>query len=849
MKNLQTYQVYPSLPESMKFLETLSRNYWWSWSHDAVDLFKRIDRSLWKEAQGNPIIFGTLVSQRRLNHLSNDTSFLAHLDRVRADFKKKVLTFKAPADPAFKPNEVIAYLSMEFGIHESLPIYAGGLGILAGDHLKAASAMDLPLVGIGLLYRQGYFHQYLDPNGWQQEEYPDTDFFSLPLVRATDRDSREVVIEVTGPDGPMQANVWKIRVGRISLLLLDTYLDSNPKPIQDITNRLYAGGSRVRLAQEALLGIGGIKALDALGLTVKVSHMNEGHAAFSGLERLAQTMSRHQVDLKTAREIVARSTVFTTHTPVAAGHDEFSPDMVRPVLQAFADRLGVTVDKILSWGQPAGSSETSPMSMFILGLRMAQYCNGVSELHGKVARNMWSHVWPDRPKDEIPISHITNGVHVPTWMSPEVAAVCERYIGPEWYLSSLKPENVKKIDDVYDEELWRAHEMSRARLLRACRDRMVRQYSRRNAPASLMEDAERVLDQDTLTIGFARRFATYKRAGLLLLEPERLEALLTDEKRPVQFIFAGKAHPHDDQGKQLIKQLIEFCRRDRIRRRVVFLEDYDMQTGRYLVQGCDVWLNTPRRPFEACGTSGMKAALNGVLNLSILDGWWAEGYTEEAGWAIGQGNESGDPAYLDAVESQALFNLLENDVIPKFYYRKNGDQPTEWVAMMKASMKLAISRFCSLRMVGEYDDRFYIPAALAMTGLLENDARQARELAENHERLRQHWPKLKVEKPIRELAGPFRVGDSFEVSTVAYLGELRPEEVSVELYFGRSATLDAVARSRALPMTLAEDRGEGEFLYRCTVQCQDSGRYAFTSRILPAGDNRIRTTPGLVTWA
>lgn len=849
MKNLQTYQVYPSLPESMQFLETLSRNYWWSWTYDAVDLFKRIDRSLWKEAQGNPIIFATLVSQQRLNHLSNDASFLAHLDRVRADFKKKVLTAKAPTDPAFEPGEIIAYLSMEFGIHESLPIYAGGLGILAGDHLKAASAMDLPLVGIGLLYRQGYFHQYLDPNGWQQEEYPDTDIFSLPLVRATDPDGREVIIEVTGPDGPMQATVWKVQVGRISLLLLDTYLDSNPKPIQNITDRLYAGGSRVRLAQEALLGIGGIKALDALGLTVKVSHMNEGHAAFSGLERLAQTMARHNVDLKTAHEIVARSTVFTTHTPVAAGHDEFAPDMVKPVLQAFTDRLGVSVNKILAWGQQAGAPETSPMSMFILGLRMAQYCNGVSELHGKVARDMWSFVWPDRPKDEIPISHITNGIHVPTWMSPEVAAVCERYIGPEWYLSSLKPENIKKIDDVYDEELWRAHDMSRARLLRACRDRIVRQYARRNAPASLMEDAERVLDQDTLTIGFARRFATYKRAGLLLLEPERLEALLTNEKKPVQFIFAGKAHPQDDQGKQLIKQLIEFCRRDRIRRRVVFLEDYDMQTGRYLVQGCDIWLNNPRRPYEACGTSGMKAALNGVLNLSILDGWWAEGYSEEAGWAIGHGNESGDPAYLDAVESQALFNLLENDVVPKFYRRKNGDYPAEWVAMMKASMKLAISRFCSLRMVGEYDDRFYIPAALAMTGLLENEARQARDLAETHERLRQHWPKLKVEKPVRELSGPFRVGDEFEVSTVAYLGDLRPEEVSVELYFGRSATLDSVTRSQALPMTLAEERGGGEFLYRCTVPCRDSGRYAFTSRILPAGDEWIRTTPGLVTWA
>jgi starch phosphorylase len=849
MKNLQTYQVYPNLPEPLKFLETLARNYWWSWTHAAVDLFRRIDRGLWKQAQGNPVTFATLVSQQRLTQVAQDTSYLAHLARVREDYEKKTLTPKAPSDPAFEPGEVIAYLSMEFGIHESLPIYSGGLGILAGDHLKAASNVDLPLVGVGLLYRQGYFHQFLDPNGWQQEEYPDTDIFSLPLVHATDPDGKEVAIQVTGPDGPMNAVVWKVQVGRITLFLLDTYLASNPEPIRDVTARLYASGDRVRLAQEVLLGIGGIKALEAVGLTVKVCHMNEGHAAFAGLERLAQTMVRHQVDLKTAHEIVSRSTVFTTHTPVAAGHDEFPPEMVMSVLQAFTDRLGVPAKDILAWGQPAGEPETSPMSMSILGLRMAQYCNGVSELHGKVARKMWSFVWPNRPVDEIPISHITNGIHVPTWMSPEMAMVCERTLGPEWYMGSLKSEDVKKIDDIYDEELWRAHEMSRARLLRACRARIVRQHTRRNAPASLIEDAETVLDQDVLTIGFARRFATYKRAGMLLLDTQRLEALLTDEKRPVQIIFAGKAHPQDDQGKELIRQLIEFCRQDHIRRRVVFLEDYDIQTARYLVQGCDVWLNTPRRLHEACGTSGMKAALNGVLNLSILDGWWAEGYSETAGWAIGREDAIGDPAYLDAVESQALFNLLENDVIPKFYDRKNGDHPADWVAMMKASMQLAMGKFCSLRMVGDYDDRFYIPAALAMTDMLEDGARQARVLAERHERLRQHWPSLKIDPPSRETSGPFRVGASFEVSTVAYLGDLRPEEVAVELYYGQSAAIDAVVRSQTVSMSLVEERGNGQFLFRCTVQCQDSGRYAFTSRIVPAGDEWIQATPGLMTWA
>ena len=391
--------------------------------------------------------------------------------------------------------------------------------------------------------------------------------------------------------------------------------------------------------------------------------------------------------------------------------------------------------------------------------------------------------------------------------------------------------------------------MSRARLLRACRSRMVRQYSRRNAPAAVIENAETVLDQDTLTIGFARRFATYKRAGLLLLEKERLEALLMDQKQPVQIIFAGKAHPQDDQGKQLIKQLIEFCRQEHIRRRVVFLEDYDIQTARYLVQGCDVWLNTPRRPYEACGTSGMKAALNGVLNLSILDGWWAEGYAEGVGWAIGQGNESGDPAYLDAVESQALFNLLENDIIPKFYYRKNGDHPVEWVTMMKSSMQLAVERFCSLHMVEDYNNRFYIPAAVAVADLLEDGAWEARDLAARHERLHLYWPEIKIEKPVQEQFGPFRVGDTFDVSTVVTLGHLQPDEVAVELYFGRSTTLDSVARSQTVAMSLVEKKGDGRFLYRCNVPCRDSGRYAFTSRIVPAGDDWFRITPGLMTWA
>ena len=849
MRKFQTFQVYPRLPEPLKFLETLSRNYWWSWKHPAIDLFRRIDRTLWKKAGGNPIAFFTMVPQQRLERLSEDESFLAHIDRVRDHYNERVADRTAISDPAFGPNDTIAYLSMEFGIHETLPIYSGGLGILAGDHLKASSNMNLPLTGLGLYYRQGYFHQFLDPSGFQQEEYPETDVFSVPMARAVNSDGKEIQITVPGPDGDITAMVWKLDIGCIHLYLLDTNLQDNAPGIRDITARLYAGGPGVRLAQEVLLGIGAIQALNALGINSKVCHMNEGHAGFSGLERLALVMEKHRVDLKTAKEIVARSTVFTTHTPVAAGHDEFPAASVTPVLKGYAERLGVGVPEILSWGQPAGAPGDSPFSMFILGLRLSNYCNGVSKLHGEVARRMWSFVWPDRPVDEVPITHVTNGVHIPTWIAPELALLFERYLGPAWFMGSRKPENAQRIEEIYDEELWRAHEMSRARLLRACREKILFQLDRRNAPKSVREDAEAVLDPDALTIGFARRFATYKRANLLFRDPDRLEAILQNADQPVQFIFAGKAHPQDNEGKGLIQQIIEFTRRSGVRRKFFFLEDYDMTLGRYLVQGCDVWLNNPRRPFEACGTSGMKAALNGVLNLSVLDGWWAEGYCEECGWAIGRGEDQGDPNYIDAVESQALYNLLENGVIPKFYNRRPGEAPTDWIRMMKSAMKMAMQHYCSLRMVNDYDERFYIPAAIWKDRLLANDAEEARLLSARNERLRTNWPQVHIDSPMREASGPFHVGASFRVTALVHMGALEPDEVEVHLYYGIAKSVDAVTCSKKIHMDEVEDRGGGDYLYACIVECRDSGRYAFTARVMPSGDNWIKNQPGMITWA
>jgi starch phosphorylase len=507
------------------------------------------------------------------------------------------------------------------------------------------------------------------------------------------------------------------------------------------------------------------------------------------------------------------------------------------------------VDQILAWGQPEGSGPDAPVSMFVLGLRMAENCNGVSRLHGHVARRMWSHLWPGLPENEVPISHVTNGVHSATWISHENAALMERHMGPDWHLMRKNGAFVDRIDEIYDEELWHAHEICRSRLIRVCRELMVRQYGQRNAPKEIMEAAGSVLDQGVLTIAFARRFASYKRASLLLQDPGRLKALLRSETRPVQIIFAGKAHPKDHDGKMLIQQLINFIRQEKLGHRVIFLENYDMRLSRFMVQGADVWLNTPRRPMEACGTSGMKAALNGVLNVSVLDGWWCEGYTPDRGWAVGDGSEYQDPAYQDSVESQALYNILENEVIPRFYDRKGGEPPERWLQMMKASMKIALREYSGYRMVDEYEKRFYWSASRRHDELLKDEASQARELVEVSNRFSELWKDIRIAPPVRDAEGPFRVGDSFRACTEVALGQLSPDEVDVELYYGHIKAFDVLSDGHAELMKVEKDLGDGNYLYVCNVSCALSGRFGFTARATPRADHWVKNRPGFITWA
>jgi len=847
MSDIQTFHVYPKIPEKLIFAEKMVGNMWWSWNLDAIELLRRIDPGLWNESGRNPIQFFSLLSQEQLENISNDDGYMAHLNRVQTAFEKQV---EAPADFLKSESDIqgiVAYFSMEYGIHESLPLYAGGLGMLAGDHLKAASDRGTPLVAVGLLYRMGYFHQFMDQNGWQQERYPETDLFQLPIKRATDINGKDLFISVAGPDGDILAQVFKIMVGRVPLFLIDTNVRENSPEKRNITSRLYEGDSKIRLAQEIMLGIGGMRALEAMGIHPTVCHLNEGHCSFVGIERAVHIMKTNNLDLKSTLELIPRTTVFTTHTPVAAGHDEFPTDLVKPYLKPFEASLNTSIDEIISWGQ---NTPYEPFSMFALGLRMSQYRNGVSELHGRVARKMWAQLWPGRAEEEVPIGHITNGVHIPSWISIENSMLFERYLSSDWQLHTWKNADIiDRIDDIYNEEFWRAHEMSRARLVRVCRNLVIQQYGRRNATKSVMEDAASILDHDALTIGFARRFATYKRAYMMLKDPERLKAMLTSKEFPVQIIIAGKAHPKDNEGKEVIHKLIEFGRQESIRHRFIFLEDYDPYIARHLVQGCDVWLNTPRRPYEACGTSGIKAAANGVLNVSILDGWWCEGYSEETGWRIGNGEEYQDQAYQDDIESQALYNVLENSVIPCFYDRRRGDTPNNWIKMMKASIKMALGQFCAHGMIQKYAETSYIPASRRFSELTGNNAEEARRIAALHDHLSNNWKGIKIDHPVRSFDGPFRVSDHIDVTATVSLGKIRPEQVKVQLCYGKMLDVEKLESINIEQMKLLEDYGDGRYHYGTSLLCTLSGRFGLTARVIPSEDEHLKHAPGLITWA
>jgi len=845
---IESFHVVPALPEPLEGLREMAYNLLWTWDEDLRVLFLRLDRALWDSTYQNPVLMLGSIAQERLEALAADDGFMAYYARTYARYKE-YLAERTWWDKLHAERPLIAYFSAEFGLAECLPIYSGGLGVLSGHHLKSASDLGVPLVGIGLLYQQGYFRQYLTTDGWQQESYPVNDFFNLPIRPAPGADGAPVRVELAMAGQRLVVQVWRVEVGRLPLFLLDTNLPENAPEVRDVTDQLYGGDHETRLRQEFVLGVGGLRALHAMGLRPAVCHMNEGHSAFLSIERIRLLMKEQGLSFAAAREAARAGNVFTTHTAVPAGFDVFTPELVDKYFSEHVKEMGVTPKEVLSLGAEDPTAATSPFNMAGLALRTAAFVNGVSRLHGEVSRGLLRKYLPGIPVDEIPVGHVTNGAHTRSTVSRDMSGLFDRYLGPDWWRQPDRPETWDGIDSIPDEELWATHERRRERLVAFARRRLMKQVEGRGATQRDLERARGVLGTGTLTIGFARRFATYKRATLLLADLERLKRILLSAERPVQVIFAGKAHPRDNEAKEVMKTVVRFCQGDEVRRHAVFVEDYDLVVARYLVQGVDVWLNTPRRGLEASGTSGMKVVPNGGLNLSILDGWWPEGYAPDTGWAIGKGEEYQDHGYQDQVESAALYELLEKDVVPLFYDRAVDGLPRAWIARMKASMKRLAPQFSTNRMLWDYGERLYLPAARYYAELVADGGARAQRLATWKANVFRHWAQVRVESVEARRPGTHRVGDSFPLAAVVGLGGLAPDDVSVEAYFGRLDEKQQIAAGRSVALRLEASLDRGRHRFVGVVPCDRSGMQGYTVRVRPAhpdANNLLAT--GLMAW-
>jgi starch phosphorylase len=695
-------------------LRVLAQNLWWTWHPEVISIFTDLDPHLWRQVEHNPIAFLNQITPEQVEERSAE---LVLHSRINYAFRRLNEYIEQPRTWGSIHcgninNRPVVYFSAEFGLHESLPIYSGGLGILAGDHLKSASDLGIPLIGIGLLYQQGYFSQRLNNDGWQEEDYINLDLGRLPLQQVTDSTGAPLIVRVDTRSTPLLASVWQVQVGRVSLLLLDSNVEGNSTEDRELTSRLYGGDNTLRIRQELLLGIGGARILQALNIFPGVLHLNEGHSTFAILEEVRRIMEYDQIPFHRAHRRVSLYTVFTTHTPVAAGHDRFPADLVEEHLGIFREKLGLSHDDFMALGRVNPQDKSETFCMTVLALKTSRRANGVSAIHADVSRLMWHSLWPNRPELEVPIGHITNGVHILSWLAPQMHQLFQTRLGQDWPTRMVHPDVWEHIAEIDDGELWETHQSLKMRLIRFVR-RRLRGQAERLGHHDTLEQIEHILDPDVLTIGCARRFATYKRGNLILSQPERLANLVKDTRRPIQIIFAGKAHPRDEEGKWLLQQIARISYDSSYRTRIVFIENYDYNLARHLVQGVDVWLNTPRRPLEACGTSGQKVVLNGGLNLSVLDGWWNEAYDGRNGFAIGHGGMHNDPEIQNQRDGQYLYETLEKEVIPLYYDRDATGIPCSWVKRMKLAMQSLGWRFNADRMVKDYAERFYLPAASA----------------------------------------------------------------------------------------------------------------------------------------
>lgn len=847
--------VLPRLPERISRLQELANNLWYSWNWDLVRLFIRLDSDMWEKCYQNPVEMLSRLPQHVLQKAADDEAFVVSLDRVYEKYQNYVRLKKwyAYKHPEFGDRRG-AYFSLEYGLDTGLPVYSGGLGVLSGDTLKSASDLGLPVVAIGLLYRYGYFRQSLSNDGWQQERYEENDWYHMPVKLVKREDGEPLRVAVKLEDVPVQIQVWKVTVGNTPLYLLDTNIPENSTKAREITSVLYGGDKNMRIRQEIVLGIGGVRALRELGIKPDIYHSNEGHSWFMTLERLRLLMKENGLSFKEALTYVWSTTIFTTHTPVPAGNEQFDPVLVHRYLGDKVKDLGIPWEEFLAMGRVNPGDDSEQFGMTVAALRTAAFCNGVSELHGQVSREMWHNIWPNLPKEEIPIKSITNGVHLQSWLSHDMFDLFSSYFGPKFEERPGAPEVWEKIHTIPDVELWRVHNRRRERLVFFGRKRLRQQLIRRGASQLDIQQADQLLNPSTLTIGFARRFSTYKRGNLIFHDVERLARILNNLDMPVQIVLSGKAHPLDTPGKEIIKEILTRANTEQFRNRIVFLEDYDINVGRYLVQGADIWLNNPRRPQEASGTSGMKAALNGVINCSVLDGWWVEGYNDSTGFKIGNGEDYTSVDEQDRLDAEAMYSTIEREIVPLFYDRDQMDLPRKWIAKMKASIHMAGQQFSAHRMLMDYTNHFYIPAMKASTRLSADDFALCRKVTAWEDRIKQSWENIVIrDVEVPDLGPTVYVGQMIPIKMHVQLGSITPDDVRVEIVSGRINSQDQLLDFSPTSATIDPEKNgspsDGVYVYEGKIECLESGRFGVTARVIPKNENLVHTRkPKMISW-
>lgn len=840
------------IPEQLKRLKDIAYNLWWSWNSEAIDLYREIDLALWEKLGKNPVRFLQEVSQKKLEHKLNDPDYMQRYKEVVNTFDSYMSSVNTWFNESYpdKKNHRIVYFSAEYGLNEVLPIYSGGLGVLSGDHCKSASDLGIPFTAIGLFYKQGYFSQHINRDGWQETNFTTLNTTQLPIKPALDDKGEQICINIEFAGRVVYAKVWKAAVGRIFIFLMDTDVEQNSPSDRTLTSRLYGGDQETRIQQEIFLGIGGIKVLDALGISGTIYHMNEGHSAFMGLELIRKLVQEKHIPFREAKEVVSSSTVFTTHTPVPAGNDVFPLKMIDKYLSNYWGSLGINRHEFLDLGLKIGDHQN--FNMTVLALTLAGRKNGVSELHGAVSRNIFNNVWPGVPEEEVPITHITNGIHTLTWLSPSIKHIYNKYLDPDWN-DKLYDKNIwEKIDVIPDEELWKTHCVLKTKMIGFVRDKLRDQRIANGESIESVREVDTLLDSNALTIGFARRFATYKRANLIFRNVARIQKILNNPQMPMQIIFAGKAHPADGPAHEVIKNINDIARQEGFRGKVILVENYNMTLARNLVQGVDVWLNNPRRPLEASGTSGQKVCINGIINFSILDGWWCEGFNGKNGWAIGDDSFYDNEGYQDNADSESIYNILEKQIIPTFYDRDDKGVPVKWVAVMKQSIKSLTAMYSTHRMVQEYTNRMYVPSMERVDRITSSNYRYVRDLAEWELSIERNWPQVQIvaDKTMNELKS-FKLiaGDTVTLSTSVYLGSIDPESVKVEIYYGSIGRNNNIDTPEIAQMKLAEKADGGTYKYTCNIRLDEGGEFGYTFRVVPYHSELInKFDMGLIRW-